>query len=194
MKRYLFILVIISLAFTSDNIIDRLTVTGPLDFNETKFILHWSDKPNDNYFIQEYLPEGEGTETYNQMLTIHLFLTDTKPKEGIQQKMKELEIRKKTDQNCNYLVNESPDGKDFIIDFTLGESKGDMMTIMEFNIYHYRQIDLGKKKKALITYAYTKRAYGDGITPFLKTLKQNRVDLLNQMITSEIPKVKLKDK
>ena len=181
-------------AFTGDTVIDYLSVEGPLKFNETDFDLKWSDKPNDNYYIQEYLPKGENLNDFNQMLTIHLFDTDVKLKDAVNQKANELDKRKKTDDVCNYQVTESPDGKEFILDFLLSESKDDEMTIVEFNIYHYRQIELGKKHKAIAVYAYSKRSYGNGITDFFNTLGEDRNSLLNEMISTEKPIINIKEK
>ena len=173
--------------------VDRIGVKGPLTFNQISFTLAWTDKPNDTYFIQEYLPKDEKVESFNQMLTLHLFDKDIKLKNAVNQKVQELENRKKTDPVCNYQVTEGPGGKEFMVDFLLGESKGDKMTIIEFNIYHYKQVDLSDKKKGILVYAYSKRAYGDDITPFLKTLRKDRTNLLNVMIGSEMPTVKLAD-
>ena len=80
-----------------------------------------------------------------------------------------------------------------MVDFLLGESKGEKMTIIEFNIYHYKQVAFGDEKKGILVYAYSKRAYGDDITTFLKNLRKDRADLLDVMIASEIPTVKLAD-
>jgi hypothetical protein len=178
-----------SMTTVTENPIDRLGVKGPLVFNKTNFNLSWTDKPNESYFIQEYLPEGEKADSFNQMLTIHLFNTDVSTKEAVAQKIEELNARKKTDAVCNYKVNESPDGKEFIIDFLLGESKNDRMTIVEFNVYRYKQIEISKNSKAVVVYAYSKRSYGDGITEFFKTLKQDRISFLNQMISADLPAV-----
>ena len=196
MKKYLLIMTTIMMSFTTFNNepVDRLGVKGPLTFNKTSFNLSWTDKPNNTYFIQEYLPKDEKSESFNQMLTLHLFDKDIKVKNAVKQKMQELDTRKKTDPTCNYQVTESPDGKEFMVDFLLGESKGDKMTIIEFNIYHYKQVELGDKKKGILVYAYSKRAYGDDITPFLKNLRKDRTDLLNVMIGSEMPTVNLTDK
>ncbi len=195
MKNYLLVLTTILMSFTTFNNepIDRIGVAGPLTFNKTTFNLAWTDKPNDTYYIQEYLPQDEKVENFHQMLTLHLFDRDIKLKNAIKQKVQELENRKKTDPTCQYQVTESPDGKEFIVDFLLGESKGDKMTIMEFNLYRYKQVELNNKKKGILVYAYTKRAYGDDITPFLKNLRKDRGALLNVMIGSEIPTVKLSD-
>lgn len=187
-------LIVLSLSFfsfttPSDKVEDRLGVKGPLKFNNVNFNLVWSDKPSEKYYIQEYLPEGEKVESFNQMLTIHLFDTEIKIKDAVQQKIRELTKRKKTDPVCNYVVTESPDGMEFMVDFLLGESKGDEMTIVEFNVYRYKQVDLGANKKGILIYAYSERSYGEAITPFLKTLKDDRTEYLNQMISDELPVV-----
>jgi hypothetical protein len=196
MKTILIALSTLLFSFTTftDNPVDRLGVKGPLEFNKINFKLAWTDKPSDIYYIQEYLPDGEKLENFNQMLTIHLFDTDTKTKDAVGQKIKELTERKKTDAVCNYQVTESPDGKEFIVDFLLGESKDDKMTIVEFNVYRYKQIEISKKKKAIIVYAYSKRSYGDDITNFFKTLKTDRTNYLNQMISADIPNVTIEKK
>lgn len=195
MKKHLLIMTTVLMSFTTFNNepVDRIGVKGPLAFNKTSFNLSWTDKPNDTYFIQEYLPRDEKAENFNQMLTLHLFDKDIEVKNAVKQKIQELDTRKKTDPSCNYQVTESPDGKEFMVDFLLGESKGDKMTIIEFNIYHYKQVAFGDKKKGILVYVYSKRAYGDDITTFLKNLRKDRVDLLDVMIASEIPTVKLAD-
>ena len=195
MKKYLLIMTTVLMSFTTFNNepVDRIGVKGPLTFNKTSFNLSWTDKPNDTYFIQEYLPKDEKVENFNQMLTLHLFDKDIKVKNAVKQKIQELDTRKKTDPTCNYQITESPDGKEFMVDFLLGESKGDKMTIIEFNIYHYKQVTLGDRKKGILVYAYSKRAYGDDITTFLKNLRKDKADLLNVMIASEMPTVKLAD-
>jgi hypothetical protein len=195
MKYLLTLLSLLLLSFTSsDKVEERLGVKGPLTFNDTKFNLIWSDKPSDIYYIQEYLPDGEKVESFNEMLTIHFFDVDVKLENVVQQKIQELLTRKKTDPVCNYQVTESPDGKEFIVDFLLGESKGDKMSIVEFNIYRYKQIEFGRKGKGIIVYAYSKRSYGDSITSFFQTLGGERVKYLNEMISAEVPRVELQDK
>lgn len=183
-----------SFTHVTDNPIDRLGVKGPLEFNKIKYNLAWTDKPNANYYIQEYLPDGEKPEKFNQMLTIHLFDTDIEIKEAVGLKLKELEERKKTDGVCKYMVTESPDGKEFIVDFLLGESKDGQMTIVEFNVYHYKRVKINKKKEAIVVYAFTKRSYGEDIRNFFSTLKEDRTKYLNEMISAVIPNVTMENK
>lgn len=185
----LLVIVCLSMIGTGD-VVDRIGVKGPLTFNESSYHLAWSDHPKEKYYIQEYLPAGETLPRFNQMLTIHLFDTPVKPKNAVNQKVTELTERKKTDAVCNYAVMESPDGKDFLVDFLLSESKDGQMTVIEFNAYKYKQIEIGDRK-ALLVFAYSKRAYSGEIESFLKGLKEERMKLLETMIRAEPPAVTL---
>lgn len=193
MKKLIIVLSVVFMSFTSvsDKPIDRIGVKGPLKFNKTTFELIWTDKPNEKYYIQEYLPNNEKLESFNQMLTIHLFETDVKPDNAVDQKIKELNERKKKDKICNFQVTQSPDGEEFIVDFLLSESKGNDLTVVEFNAYRYKQIEISKNKKGIIVYAYSKRGYGDKITNFFSTLKEDRTNYLNELIMTEIPTIKI---
>ena len=182
---------LLSFLSVSDDVTDRIGVKGPLEFNGIKFNLAWSDRPRDNYFIQEYLPEGQTPENFEEMLTIHLFETGMSVSEAVQQKGKELTSRKNSDPLCNYQITESPDGKEYMVDFILSESKGDNMTIAEFNVYRYKQSDLGNDRNGILVYAYSKRSYGDDITPFLKKLKDEKINYLNEMAMTSIPDIKI---
>lgn len=187
------VVALFSLSFTrtGDNPIDRLGIKGPIEFNNTSFGLSWTAKPNDNNYIQEYLPNAEKLETFNQMLTAHLFITEAATKDIVQQKIKWLEDRKKTDPVCNYILNKSPDGKEFMLDFLIEESKDNKMAIAEFNVYRYSQVDLENNRKAILIYFYSKRSYGTEITAFLNKLGQERTKYLNEMISAKMPPIKI---
>lgn len=181
------------LSFTraEEDPIDRLGIKGPIEFNKTNFKLSWTAKPNDNNYVQEYLPNAEQPDKFNHMLTVHLFLTENETKDVVQKKIEWLENRKTTDKLCNYVVNESPDGKEFMIDFLVGDSKGDKMTVAEFNIYRYSQVDLGNNKKGILIFFYSERSYGDEIPTFLNGLGQERTKYLNEMISTEMSPIKI---
>jgi len=183
-----------SLSLYAQNVINRIGVSGPLVFNKSTFNLAWSDKPDDTYFVQEYLPKGEKPEHFNQMVTVNVFVKDVPVADAVQQKVKWLTERKKTDEVCNFQVTNNPDETEFMVDFLVGESKGDDYTTVEFNIYHYKKVDVGGGKKGLVIYVYSKRSYGEEITNFLENLGVMRNDLLNAMIASEKPKISLSDK
>lgn len=125
------------------------------------------------------------------MLTVHLFITEAETKDIVQQKIKWLKDRKKIDPVCNYILNESPDGKEFMLDFLIGENKDNKMAIAEFNVYRYSQVDLENNRKAILIYFYSKRSYGSEITAFLNKLSQERTKYLNEMISTKMPPIKI---
>ena len=178
-------------ALKTDETVERLNVKGPLEFNNTKFHLKWSDIPRDGYYIQEYLPKKENLEDFNQMITIHLFDMGVSIDEALRQKIKELEKRKENDPICNYQMIESPDGNEFIIDFLLGENENEEMKLVEFNIYRYKKVKVENGKEAVLVYAYTKRSYDEDIKDFFSTLKSKRQRHLEEMTSIKIPKIKL---
>ncbi|MDQ2770552.1 MAG: hypothetical protein M3Y54_08640 [Bacteroidota bacterium] len=197
MKKPLFLLTLLLVAFTpfkSGAPVDRMGVKGPLTFNQKAFNLAWSDHPKATYFIQEYLPAGETSDRFNQMLTLHLFTNAVTVKDAVRQKVQELETRKQTDVTCHYQVTEGPGGQEFVVDFLLGENISESAAISEFNVYQYKQVDLGGQQKGVLVYTYSERAYGAAVTPFLTALAQRRTGLVNAMIGTEMPFVKLAGK
>jgi len=172
---------------------DMIGVEGPLSFNETSFDLVWSDKARDNYYIQEYLPAGEQLETFEQMMTLHVFLIDMSIDDAVQSKLNELEKRSKTDAICKGSVAEtaSSDGKEILLDFLLSETQKDTPEIVEYNVYRYVPVNIGDGEKGILVYAYTKRAYGNNVEGFLETINKERRNIVNQMGNTEVPKVKL---
>lgn len=187
-------IVLFSYSFTiSDDDTDRLGVEGPLSFNNTSFNLTWSDRARDNYYIQEYLPAGEQLESFDQMMTLHVFLIDMSINEAVQSKLNELENRSKTDPVCKGSVAETAgsDGKETLLDFLLSESKNGKTEIAEYNVYRYVPVNIGDGVNGILVYAYTKRAYGNDVQGFLETIDKERRDYVLKMGKTEVPKVKI---
>lgn len=68
------------------------------------------------------------------------------------------------------------------------------MTLVEFTIYRYKQVFVTVNQKALLVYAYSKRSYDEEITSFFETIEDDRLDLINLMILSEVPNVTITDR
>lgn len=64
------------------------------------------------------------------------------------------------------------------------------MTIVEFNVYRYKKIELEGQSTLLVS-AYSKRSYGANITPFLTNLRADRKSCLDEMITFKLPTLKI---
>lgn len=150
-------------------------VGNPIKFEDTDYYFAWSSRPYDFYMLQEYLPEGETFEHYNQMFTVSvMFVGDApmKADKAVEFKIAELEEVKKTDPMCNYLAYEN-DG-DYLLDFIVSKSddKG-KLEFVEVDIHYYRDIEINGIKAVYLLF-YSCRAYGDDIKPFLKSLPDKR--------------------
>lgn len=195
MKNALCLLAILLMSFSTvrEEPTERIGVKGPLEFNETNFTLAWSAHPNENYYVQEYLPKNETAEHFNEMITIHVFVMDVAVDDAVNQKINELTKRKETDKVCNFSVMKSPDGKESILDCLLSSGSNDKVDIVEFIIYRYKQVELKNNKKALLIYSYSKRRYDDKIAQFLGNLKKERTALLNVMTVEKLPEISIKN-
>jgi hypothetical protein len=183
------------MAFTNDSTapVDQLGLPGPLTFGGTTYNLAWTTKPNATTYVQEYLPKGEKSANFQQMLSVQLLIQNTDASSVAGLKVKELEARKQSDVICNYQVITSPDKKELILDFLLSQNMEGNQGIAEFNVYRYKQVALGAGKTGVLLYAYSKRSYGPGIDNFLKTLKPVRTEAIAAMAAAKMPTVKLTD-
>lgn len=179
------------LSFKSDTKIQEyLGVAGPLKFDDKSYNLKWTSK-NGNYYIQEYLGEYDTIENFSQMISLFVLNESVSVEDAIQIKIQELEEFKKTDPVCNYAITSGAKKSEMLIDFLRGESIGDIMTLVEFNVYRYKQIKIGKNKQAILVYAFSKRVRGAEITPFLKSLKQGRLNYIEKILKVNLPEIKL---
>ena len=96
MKKYLLLAATFLLAFTNDSAapIDRLGVAGPLTFGAITYSLAWTTKPSATYYVQEYLPKGEKSADFKQMLALHVITQAADVRSIVGLKVKELEARK----------------------------------------------------------------------------------------------------
>ncbi len=123
MKKCLFLIIslISYLGGFAQTATEYFSVGNPLKYCGEKYYLSWSANPQENYFIQEYLPKGETLAQYNQMFTVSVIFGDWTPSDAIQAKIAELDKRKNTDPMTNYIVVEN-DG-DYILEFIVSDTK-----------------------------------------------------------------------
>ena len=179
------------LSFKSDDPIQEyLSVSGPLNFDGKSYNLKWTSKV-DNYYIQEYLTENDSLNNFTEMISLFVLNESVSVEDAIQMKIQELEEFKKTDPVCNYAVTFGPNKTGTVVDFLRGESIADMATLVEFNVYRYKQIKIGKNKKAILVYAFSKRATGSDMVPFLTSLKEERLLFIEKVLSVELPEIKL---
>lgn len=157
-------------------------------FSDTIYKLAWSAHPTDIYYKQEYLPEGEKSESFKTMMMIEAIILDAPIENVVKLKESELQERKKTDQVCNYQITTNSQTGEYMIDFLISSGE-----IVEWNAYRYKKIVDSKGKPAILLFALSKRAYGNEYKVFLTGLKTNRIDSINLMWNYNLPTINFKD-
>lgn len=154
---------------------------NPIKYDGTKFYLAWSAHPQEIYYLQEYLPKGEMLERYTQMFTVSVIFWDRTPEAAVRAKVAELERRKETDKVCRYLVAENPERPgEYILEFIVSDGTDGVLDCVEVDIHCYRQAVIGGRRASLL-YFYSRRAYGDDILPFMKTIPERRKGWYEEM-------------
>ena len=159
------------LSLSSQSATEYFNVGNPIKYCGTKYSLVWSAQPQENYYVQEYLPKGETLEHYNQMFTVSVIFWDRTPLEAVQAKIAELEERKKSDPITKYMVAEN--NGDYILEFLVGDSSNGKMNTVEVDVHYYRQMTINGKKASVLCF-YSGRAYGDDILPFIQSIPEKR--------------------
>jgi len=178
-------------AFTpgdSPKVKDYFSVPGPLEFNKQSYRLSWSTHPNATYYKQEYLTTGQTSDKFTSMILLEVATGDFALADLVKSKTAELDQRKKTDLTTNYAVIQNPTTGEYLLDFVISQGTG-AASIVEWNVYRYVKVKGSTKGVQLM--GYSKRAYGDAGTAFLKQLKTARTADINTMATYKVPEVKL---
>ena len=95
------------LGINAQTVIEYFKAGNPINYSGTDYYLAWSAHPSDIYYIQEYLPQGESFEHYNQMFTVSVIFWNRTPLEAVRAKIAELEERKQADPIIHYRVAEN---------------------------------------------------------------------------------------
>ena len=162
-----------------------------LNFDNTEYTLGWSSHPSEFQYLQEYFPEGQSPEKFNDMLSVWLFVGDFSAKEYIRNMANTYEEREKIDRASHYQSYET-DG-DYMFECLRSEADGNKLTGIEFNIYRSKDVEIDEKKAMLICF-YSGQATGEDIKSFLIKLKERRVQLLEAMFAFEYPTIKLNER
>ena len=191
----IFLLTLLS-AFTPGNnkpfVKDYFAVPGPLEFNKVAYQLAWSSHPNATYYKQEYLPAGEKTERYSNMLLLEVATGEFSLQQVVKAKTAELDQRKKSDPVTNYSLIQNPNTGEYMLDFVLSQGEG-ANSIVEWNVYRYAKLKDKSGKQGVQLMAYSRRAYGTAGTAFLQQLKTTRPTDIKTMAVYKMPELKLAD-
>lgn len=138
-------------------------------------------EPAAGRILQEYLPAGQVLGQQTEMLVIDLVRGQRDPVQSARNKLQEILARRgQGDVLANGELLLGPNGS-AAVDFVLSAPLPDGGLVVEWNAYHYRQLD-----GALMLTGLSRRAYGDeAVTAFLVKLKQRRGPDRNALLAWE---------
>lgn len=190
-KKIFLLLFIASLGLikAQGSVADLISVPGPIDLDGTEFLLSWSKQPSKTLYRQQFLPRDEQIENFTQLLDFSFFNKEIDIELAVRQKVESIQNRAEKDKFAKVNVSESPDGKEYIVDYFISEapSKGD--SYIEYNVYRFKKFDAGTQKSFLIL-SYAKRSYGD-LKSAAKSLNKERDRLMTNIIEYKIPEIKV---
>ena len=190
LKKLFLLLLISTLSLVkAQEVPDLLSIPGPIEYDGIEYFLTWSKPMSKTLSRQQYLPSDERIEDFTKLLDFSYFNKEIEMELAVRQKVEGIQQREKSDKFAKVNVIESPDGKEYIVDYFISESpeKGD--SFIEYNVYRFKTYDNGTNKSFLIL-AHATRMYGD-LKSSAKSLARQRDHLITTMIEFKIPEIKV---
>jgi len=176
----------------SQTVENHLQTESTIQFDQKNYNLVWSSHPNETYYKQEYLTNGQNVERFKSMLLIDFIIGDFSVEDVVKFKIQELEKAKKSNPIVNFTVLEK--NGETIIDFLMSANSkdGKKIEIIERNVYRYLKVKT-KKGSGVLLFAVSERAYKEEIDQFFKELKENKNSLIMKVGNMKIPKIEPKN-
>ena len=190
-KKIFLALFISSFSFSNaqENETSILSFPNPIEYDGTEFYITQSKQRSKTLFQEQYIPRDENLQNFNQLLDFSFFNKEIEIELAVRQKVESVQQREKKDKFAKVNVTESPDGKEFIVDYFISEAPENGDSYIEYNIYRFKNMENGGQKSFLIM-SYAKRMYGD-LKSATKALAKQRDHLMTTMIEYKIPKIKI---
>ena len=177
----------------SDDVVDRLSVPGPISFNAASYLLSWSSHPSSYYYKQEYLPAGQTSEHFLSMLLLEAIVQGTDVNGTVSAQVNMLNRRKSTDPTVNFAIFKNPKNGEVILDFILSADDHNGQPIVEWNAYRYVPLKDRDGHSGVLLFGISRRGYGDDSTEFLRSLKSERVSAIDVLAHYALPVVQPKN-
>ncbi|WP_332018693.1 hypothetical protein [Kaistella sp.] len=188
--------IFLAMLFTSATLINAqetetsiLSFPNPIEYDGTEFYIIQSKQRSKTLFQEQYIPKDENLRDFNQLLDFSFFNKEIETELAVRQKVESVQQREKKDKFAKVNVTESPDGKEFIVDYFISEAPENGDSYIEYNIYRFKNMENGGQKSFLIM-SYAKRMYGD-LKSAAKALAKQRDHLMATMIEYKIPEIKV---
>lgn len=166
-----------------------LSFPNPIEYDGTEFYLSQWMQRSKTLFQEQYIPKDENLQNFTQVLDFAFFNKEIEIELAVRQKVESVQQREKKDKFAKVNVTESPDGKEFIVDYFISETPENGDPFIEYNIYRFKNMENGGQKSFLIM-SYAKRMYGD-LKSATKALAKQRDHLMATMIEYKIPEIKI---
>ena len=166
-----------------------LSFPNPIEYDGTEFYIIQSKQRSKTLFQEQYIPKDEDLRDFNQLIDFSFFNKEIETELAVRQKVESVQQREKKDKFAKVNVTESPDGKEFIVDYFISEAPENDDSYIEYNIYRFKNMENGGQKSFLIM-SYAKRMYGD-LKSAAKALAKQRDHLMTTMIEYKIPEIKV---
>lgn len=167
---------------------DMLGVPGPVSFQGQDYALAWTSQPSDNYFKQEYVPEGQAVETYTEMLLVEAVDGAITPIQAASLQVQMLNARIETDPVVNHEIIQNEATGEVLLDFLVSDLGADPI-VVEWNAYRYMPLAEGE---GVALFAVSRRSYGeDGARDFLGGLGAVRSEAIAALATFDAPVISI---
>lgn len=171
-----------SIAFAQE---DAVGAPGPFVLEGTSFELAWTSHPTETFYKQEYVPDGQSVESYEQMFMVDVLTSELTVDQAAHSIVTSLEERKASDAVVNFEVLKNEETGELILDFVLSDSSGEAV-IVEWNAYRYVPLENG-----VAMFGISRRGYGDGAADLLMGLKETRMTTIGALAELDLPEVVL---
>lgn len=165
---------------------DQLGVPGPISFEDRAYELAWTAQPSDNYFKQEYVPEGQSVETYSEMVLVEAVAGAITPMQAAALQVQSLEARRGSDPVFNYDIIQNEATGEVLLDFLVSDLAADPVVI-EWNAYRYVPLAEGE---GVALFAVSRRGYGEeGARSFMGGLGAMRSAAIKALSAHDLPAI-----
>lgn len=165
---------------------ERLGIAGPIAFQGEDYALAWSAQPSAGYYKQEYVPDGDMVEAYEQMFLVEAVTGPLSPRDAAASQVQTLEARRGADPVLNYQLMQNEAAGEVLLDFLISDLKADPVVI-EWNAYRYVSLTSGE---GVALFAISRRGYGDdGARAVMAALGEMRTEAIKALAAFQVPTV-----
>ncbi len=178
---------------------ERLGVAGPIVFNKISYNLTWTDnlawtdKPEKNYYKQEYVPLGQRPKRFKNIILLEAITGKVQLNDIVLPKIAELKRLNQVNPLVNPVVYKKKN--EVVIDFTMFKNSfdGKSLSIVERNVYRFKATKDKNGQNCVILFGVSERAYDENCSAYLAKKKKNKMALITQVQNFKIPQFTISD-